>query len=268
MASTTSMETVRSADDTTIAFERTGSGPPLVLVHGATVDHTTWAEAVPYLEEHFTVYAMDRRGRGASGDAEAYSLDREVEDIVAVVESIDTPVALLGHSSGGLFSLEAALRTDRLRRLIVYEGVTLDVPEDETQAVVAIGEAIEAGDRDEALAMFYRELAYMTEEEIDFIRSQPDVWQRRVDAVHTSLREVEAGFDYEFDPDRLREMATPTLLLIGSESPGWVHQDAETLCDALPACRIAVLEGQQHVAYRMAPEYFADTVTEFLTATI
>lgn len=115
------METITSADGATIAYERSGSGPSLVLVHGATADHTTWAPALPLLEEHFTVYAMDRRGRGDSGDADDYALDREAEDVVALVETIDEPVTLLCHSFGGLCALEAAPRTDRLRRLVPYE---------------------------------------------------------------------------------------------------------------------------------------------------
>lgn len=260
------METVTSADGTPIAYERTGRGPPLVLVHGATVDHTTWNEALPYLEDHFTVYAMDRRGRGSSGDAEPYALEREVEDILAVLESIDDPVSLLGHSYGGVCSLEAALRTDRLHRLVLYEGVTLEATTDEKQALGEVEQAIEAGDRERALVVFYREIAHLTEAEIDHIRTRP-TWQRRVDAVHTSQREVAAGFAYEFELDRFRELTVPTLLLVGGASPAVVHRDTEAFHDALPESRIAVLEDQQHVAYRMAPEDFAGTVTAFLTAT-
>lgn len=260
------METITSTGGTPIAYERTGSGPSLVLVHGATVDHTTWNEALPYLAERFTVYAMDRRGRGGSGDAEAYALERETEDVLALIESIREPVHLLGHSYGGVCSLEAALRTDRLDRLILYEGVMLDATTDEEQALVEIRQAIETGDREEALVVFYLELAHLTEAEIDYIRDQP-TWQRRVEAIHTSLREVEAGFAYDFEPVRLREMTTPTLLLVGEDSSESVHQDTQVLHEALPESRIVVLENQQHVAYRMAPEYFADTVTEFLTAT-
>lgn len=118
------MKTVTSADGTTIAYERTGSGPPLVLLHGgATTDHMTWnlTGVGPALSEQHTVYAIDGRGRGESGDADEYTLEREFEDVVAVVESIDEPVTLLGHSSGALMSLEAALRTGNLRKLILYE---------------------------------------------------------------------------------------------------------------------------------------------------
>lgn len=258
------METVTSADGTRIAYERTGSGPPLGLVHGATVDHTTWVQTLPFLEEQFTVYAIDRRGRGESGDTEDYALDREVEDVVAVVKSIGEPVHLLGHSFGGLVSLEAALRTDNLHRLILYEGFPrVDGRVDEKQALSRIRNAIDEGDREEALIMFYREIGHLTQKEIEYIRSQP-TWQQRVDAVHTALREVEVGYEYDFEPDRFRELTTPTLLLVGEESPAIEHQDAERLCDVLPNCRVAILENQQHVAYRMAPELFAQTVIEFL----
>lgn len=259
------METITSPDGTPIAYERTGSGPPLVLVHGATVDHTTWVQALPFLEEQFTVYAMDRRGRGESGDAEDYALEREVEDVVAVVRSIGEPVHLLGHSFGGLVSLEAALRIDTLQRLLLYEGFPrVDGRVDEEAALPGIRNAIEEGDREEALIAFYREIGHLTQEEIEYIQSQP-AWQRRVDAVHTALREVEVGYEYDFEPDRFRDLPTPTLLLVGEESPAIEREDAETLCDVLHDCRVAILENQQHVAYRMAPERFAQTVIEFLS---
>ena len=103
----TAIETVTSADGTSIAYERGGRGPPLVLVHGTTADHTRWDPLRPDFEEHFTVYAIDRRGRGGSGDAAHYELEREFEDVATVVESIDEPVNLLGHSHGALCSLEA-----------------------------------------------------------------------------------------------------------------------------------------------------------------
>jgi pimeloyl-ACP methyl ester carboxylesterase len=111
---------VCSPDGTRIACWRSGSGEPLVLVHGTTADHRRWARVLPHLEAHFTVFAVDRRGRGASGDARDYRIEREFEDVVAVVAAIGGPVTLLGHSYGGICAMEAALRTSAVRRLILY----------------------------------------------------------------------------------------------------------------------------------------------------
>ncbi len=152
------METVTSRDGTPIAYERTGEGPPLVMVHGMTSTHRSW-ELLPKLREHFTVYAMERRGRGESGDAADYSLDREVEDVVALVDSIgEGPVDLLGHSHGAILVLEAALRrAERVRRLVLYEG-SLPFPEGtelyRSEALDAVRERLGAGDEEGALLTF------------------------------------------------------------------------------------------------------------------
>ncbi|MBD0283128.1 MAG: alpha/beta fold hydrolase, partial [Thermoleophilaceae bacterium] len=115
------MERVVSADGTPIAVWASGEGSPLVLVHGAAADHSRWAPVLPALAERFTVLAVDRRGRGGSGDADAYALEREFEDLAAVVEWAGEGVNVLGHSYGGVCALEAALRTDRIRKLVLYE---------------------------------------------------------------------------------------------------------------------------------------------------
>ena len=117
------MDFVTSKDGTAIAFERSGQGPPLVVVHGTTADHRRWRPILPDLERHFCVYAMDRRGRGSSGDAEDYAINREYEDVAAVVEVAGEQVRLLGHSFGALCALEAAFRTTRLHQLVLYEPV-------------------------------------------------------------------------------------------------------------------------------------------------
>src|SRR4051794_39670077 len=115
------LRTVRSADGTTIAYEEFGSGPPLVLVHGSVSDRTYWAPVLPALTERFTVVCMDRRGRAGSGDAPTYSIDHEFDDVAAVVDALDEPAHLVGHSYAGICALEAALSTRNLRTLTLYE---------------------------------------------------------------------------------------------------------------------------------------------------
>jgi pimeloyl-ACP methyl ester carboxylesterase len=115
------MLTVVSRDGTEIAAWRSGSGPPLVLVHGGTTDHTNWDGVVSELGRHFTVYAMDRRGRGGSGDAPTYAVEREFEDVATIVDRLGGPVHLMGHSYGALCALEATRLTSNIAKLVLYE---------------------------------------------------------------------------------------------------------------------------------------------------
>jgi pimeloyl-ACP methyl ester carboxylesterase len=261
------METIASADGTAIAFARTGNGPPLVLVHGgAAIEHRWWERGGvrPALAEHFTVHAVDRRGRGQSADAEEYALEREAEDLPAAVDVIDEPANLLGHSIGALFSLEAALRTDNLRTLILYEATFRiggeEVPFEEVLPEIAA--LIDAGENEEALVLLLREIAGFSPEQIEASRSETD-WQDRVDAAHTISRENQANAEYTFDPDRFADMTTPTLLLSGSESPPLFKAVTEVIDAALPNSLTASFDGHGHFAMFTATDRFIDQVLAF-----
>lgn len=262
------MEIVTSTDGTEITVQRTGSGPPLVLVHGTGADYTSWEEIRPALAEHVTIYAMDRRGRRESGDAAEYALEREREDVAAVVDSIAEPVNLFGHSYGGLCALEAALQTDNLSGLILYEPALPVVGHElysedlltEMEALIADGK------KEQAVVLFYQKVPELSSEQIDALRSAP-TWPTRVDAAHTLLREMRAEVEYEFDAARFEEMTTPTLLLSGSESPQWAKEMTALANDALPNSRIVTLDGQGHVAYYSAPALFVDEVLAFIRET-
>jgi pimeloyl-ACP methyl ester carboxylesterase len=188
------MEKVRSRDGTFIAYQRSGKGEPLVFVHGTTADHTRWASLLPELERHFTVYAVDRRGRGQSGDTPPYALEREFEDVGAVVESAGPRANLLGHSYGALCALEAALLTTRLSKSVLYEpafpveGIELYPPgtKEKFEAL------LERGDRELLLEVFFRELVGVSEQDIALMRSE-SVWQVRLAAAHTVARELADG---------------------------------------------------------------------------
>jgi pimeloyl-ACP methyl ester carboxylesterase len=266
-----SMKTVTSRDGTPIAYERGGEGPPLVLVHGTTADHLTWELVLPELQKHFTVYAIDRRGRGESGGdgGSAYDIEREFEDVVAVIDSIGGTVGLLGHSYGAICALEGALRSSRVRGLILYEG-TFPVPEGTElyppEALDSIRSSLKAGDREGALTTFYRDIALLSPEEIEMLRSLP-VWPARVALAPTIPHEMRAFESYvsDFDPARLGSLWTPTLLLLGGDSPALEKAAAEALDAALPDSRIVVMPHQAHIAHRTAPDLFAREVVQFLT---
>jgi hypothetical protein len=157
---------VVSGDSMPIGYWRTGDGPPLVLVHGTSADHACWDPVLPALGEHFSVYAIDRRGQAGSGDATEHSLEREAEDVAAVIEAVarehGAPVGLVGHSYGAICCLEAALRL----RGRLLGGLVLYEPPLPTGAVAfpagpvgRVEALIEGGDRDEAVAVFLREVA-------------------------------------------------------------------------------------------------------------
>lgn len=258
---------VTSPDGTRIACFSAGDGPPLVLVHGTTADHSRWATILPYLEPQVTVYAIDRRGRGASGDAAEYDVEREYEDVAAVVDAVAnetrTPVDLLGHSFGGQCAFGAALRTSNVRRLVLYEGWPAPNPKAVTvpaEVEQRMGALLATGDRQGMLETMMRELVKMPEHELSHYRTLP-AWQARIAAAHTIPRELNQLS--ALDVAEAARIVVPVLLLVGSDTPAESY-DAEDLATALPDARISVLDGQQHIAMDMVPELFAQRILDFL----
>jgi pimeloyl-ACP methyl ester carboxylesterase len=259
------MEKITSKDGTLIAFVRSGAGPSLLLVHGTTADHRRWASISPPLEQHFSVYAMDRRGRGESGDAPDHDLMREAEDVAAVVDAIGEPTAVLGHSYGAICSLEAALLTDRIRRLVLYEppipvGAHLVAP---PGVADRMQELLDNGEKEAALEVFMRRVVEMPEHELNAYRQLP-MWSARVQMAPTIPRELAFDRSYHFDPEKFANLQVPTLLLLGGDSPSSARQAIELVDSALPDSRIVVMPGQQHIAMDMDPELFLREVSRFL----
>ena len=257
------MEHLISKDGTRIAYERNGMGSPLVLIHGTGIDHAQWTSVMPRLAKDFTVYAVDRRGRGQSGDTEPYAIQREFDDIAAVIDSVGGTVDVLGHSYGALCALEAALTTNHIRKLALYEPpiyttVEVSYPPDILNTINAL---IDAGESEELLLMLY-ELAQTPTEELDLIRSLPS-WQARILTVHTIPREQMSAKNYTFEAERFRDLTTPTLLLVGGESLPFYKAAIEALHASLPNTRVAALAGQGHQAMDTAPELFLREVIGF-----
>lgn len=252
-----------SGDGTRIAYWSSGSGPPLLLVHGAMSDHRRW-RIVPQLAEHRTVHAMDRRGRGGSGDGPEWSLDREVDDVASLVDALagesGQPVDLLGHSLGGLLALRAASRTPHVHRLVLYEPAVEEqaLPSD---LVDRMREYLAAGHPEEAVLLTMRDVVRMSENEIAAMRAMP-TWHTRVEAAHTLPRELSVELDA--DPAEIGAVTAPTLVMRGSDSPPSVRDACTRLAAALPSSTTVIISGQQHVADQIVPELFARLVLDFL----
>jgi pimeloyl-ACP methyl ester carboxylesterase len=262
-----SQEIVTSKDGTRIACFRSGEGPPLVLIHGTAADHGRWRPVLPAFEERFTVCAVDRRGRGGSGDSDDYAIEREFEDVAAVVESLGEPVNLLGHSYGALCALEAALLARNVRKLVLYDpGIEVAGQEIYTHEVIERLEALlGAGDRDGVVATTMHEVAGLPPETVEYMRAQP-VWQARVDAAHTIPRELQAVKDYGLDPERFRDLGVPTLLLSGGDSPAALKKAGEAVDETLPDSRMVVMPGHGHAAMDTGTDLFTTEVLRFLTS--
>jgi pimeloyl-ACP methyl ester carboxylesterase len=260
------VDRVTSSDGTSIAYYRGGSGTPLILVPGSgAANPIAWTAVIPKLEEHFSVCAVDRRGHGESGDNPNYALQREFEDIAAVVDTIGEPANLLGHSFGALCALEAALLTPNVRKLILYEpAVPLPGAAIYPEGVIDRLQALlDTGDHELVLTTFYREVAMLDPHEIEQLRSSP-AWPERVATAHTLPREARAEEAYRFDAQKFEDLETPTVFLLGSESPLYLKATTETVAKALPNSQIAVMPGQQHIAMYAAPDLFLQEILAFL----
>jgi len=265
------MDSVRSEDGTPIRYFRRGHGPAILLIHGTAADHSRWAPVIPALQRHFTVYAMDRRGRGGSGDAAAYRMADEYADVAAVAAVVDGgPVDVVGHSYGGICAMESVFRGARIRRLVLYEppvAVLQGGGGGSGRAAEAIGNVrhlIAEGDRDSALTYFYGQIAQIPPRALAAMRALPD-WDKQVRVVHTVLRELEAMARYELRPERFRTWSVSTLLLLGGDSPPVYRAGIERMQAMLPRSAVAVLEGEGHMAMKTAPKLFVREIVEFLT---
>ncbi len=279
---------VPSRDGTPIAVFRSGlpagsgSGRPLVLVHGTSADHRTWRVAAPLLAPRFDLWAMDRRGRGDSGDAgaagnavaavaAAWSIERELEDVATVAEAAAASwpggaVDVLGHSLGGRIALAATALTPAIRRVTAYESAPV-LREDDDGIVdlsARLRGHLDAGDLDGLLATFMTEAVGMPAADLAAFRANP-IWPLRAAAGATILRELEAARGSPaIGIDALASVTVPVLQLVGSASPAWFRDGATALNARLRSGRLGIIDGARHAAHHShAPELVA-RVSAFL----
>ncbi|HLM09543.1 MAG TPA: alpha/beta hydrolase [Thermoleophilaceae bacterium] len=254
---------VRAPDGVEIACEVGGRGPALVAVHGAGSGSFGFALIRPLLEERFTLWTVDRRGRGASGDADAYALELEVDDLEAVMAAAGERAFLFGHSYGGLVAALTAARLPALPGLVLYEppmGGVLAKAEtiDRWEAL------IRAGERDLVVREFLADVGGYAPEEIDAMRATP-AWTLRLAIVHTVPRELRAELGRRLPADELSWMAAPTLMLVGTESPRWATRSTGAYADVIPNVEVRSLEGEGHGATVGAPELVAAQISGFFS---
>ena len=258
----TEVGTVKSKDGTPIVVECGGAGPNLVIVHGGTGDRSRWTPLFPFFTPDFTVCAMDRRGHGASGDSSEFCLQKEAEDVAAVVNSRPGKVFLLGHSYGGVCALEAAFLTDRISKLVLYEPPLKEL--DHAAEISSMERSIQEGNREQALVTFLQQVVMISPNEIAAMKARPS-WSAMQTNLELSIRQIRALGAYRFDTQRIRTIKLPTLLLTGSETASpQLKLAINALLTSLPNPTLFVLEGQQHNAMDTVPQRFAEVVESFL----
>lgn len=257
---------IASKDDVPISVQKTGSGPALLLIHGALLNGTlSWGAVLPKFAEHFTVYVMDRRGRAPSGDAKEYSIRNEADDIVAVTELIGRTV-VLAHSYGALATLNALDRLETASQLLLYEPpVTLKPAE--TNAVANMERALAANDREQVVITFLRDQIGVPAERLEMMRTSP-IWPIVLEISPTLPRESRAVNTPHISRERLATCKIPTTVLLGSETTGLLRDAALFVRDAIPGCQLVILEGQGHGAMLDAPDYFANKILELTVGTM
>lgn len=241
-----------------------GDGEPVVLVHGTTGSHLSWAFVAPQLAERYQVTTYDRRGRGKSGDEPDFSLASDVADLRAVMRELNTPVHLVGHSHGARVVLDLAASGSARSEIA---SMTLYEPPLNVDAVApgtweAVDDATGRQDWERVLELFYP-VAALTREEIDGMRSIPDVWSASIDGARTVAREIVA-LRSRLDLDGLRAAGIPSLMLVGGDTDAAVFLDGQSDVIAALRAETATIAGQKHAAPFMAPDAFAQAAMEFL----
>lgn len=246
------MDTVTSKDGTRIAYDTIGQGPTVILVAGAFCSRYFWSgpELAKLLAPHFTVYNYDRRGRGDSGDTRPYAIEREVEDIEALIDEAGGAASLYGHSSGAALSLEAALKLGKkVKKLAMYEAPYNDDAEAQRvwkQYIKHLTEALAADRRGDAAALFM-ELVGTPADQIEGMRHAP-TWPM-FEALAPTLAYDHAailGDDASVPTERAASVTVPALVMNGGASYPFMYDTARALSQAIPHAELRTLEGQTH----------------------
>lgn len=261
------MNTVQSKDGTTLAYDVYGSGPALIYITGATCFRAfePVVHDASVFSGQFTVYNYDRRGRGDSGNTLPYAIEREIEDIDALIDAAGGSAFLYGHSSGAVLALEAALRLgDKVRRAVIYDASYVqDAAEQQAygELIHSVTTLLDQGRYEDALIAFLRGIE-MPDDAIDWMQQSPQ-WPTMIALAPTLA--YDTLLTSEPPPlERLSHLTTPVCILYGELSPPSIHAVAAQLCAAIPNATCQQVAGQDHMP---PPEIVLDILTTFLLST-
>jgi pimeloyl-ACP methyl ester carboxylesterase len=260
--------TTTSADGTVISYTKLGAGPPLVIVDAAFCyrENGPASQLAALLAEHFTVFAYDRRGRGASGDASAYAIEREVEDLRSLVSAAGGLARAVGISSGGALTLHAAASGVNVSSLALYEPPFIEEnghPRLYDAHKKRLNELVSAGDRAGAVRFFMTSIYGAPRA---FVAIMPFVmrsaWKKNESVAHTLRYDLTLLEDWSVLRERRASVTNPTLVVGGEKSPGPLKDAVAMVAGALPNGRHLYLDGQDH---NLSARALAPVLVEFFS---
>jgi pimeloyl-ACP methyl ester carboxylesterase len=260
------MQTVTSKDGTRIACDKTGRGPALVLVDGAFCfrKNGTTPMLLPVLCQNFAIYAYDRRGRGDSGNTEPYAVEREVEDLKAVIDAAGGSALVFGISSGAALALQAAARGLHISKLALFEPPY--VAEDKNSpppadAIDQLKHMVDAGDRGKAVKYYLTKVMGMPAFATVFVRLMPGVWKSNMSVAHTLVYDLTIMGDFSLPGQAAATIKVPTLIMCGEKSSPGLRKAAQAAAAAIPDAQHKVIEGMAH---ELKPKLLVPILEKFL----
>lgn len=255
---------VPSKDGTVIAFDRLGDGPPIILVCGQSTDRSANAPLAGLLAQHFTVSNYDRRGRGNSGDTLPYAVEREVDDLTAMIAAAGGSACVYGASSGGALALEAAISGLAITKLALWEPpfAPNGYPRPRADLAQFYTDLIAEGRRGDAIEYFMTKVVGLPTEFVAQARQAP-WWPAQEALAHTLVYDTILLGDSSVPVERAASVAAPTLIITGGASFPFMAETARALADAMPTAQHRTLEGQQH---NVDPAALAPVLVEFFSA--
>lgn len=247
----TDIQTVQSKDGTTIAYEKVGSGPALVLVDGALCyrDFGPCRSLASHVADRFTVYFYDRRGRGKSGDTQPYSPEREFEDLDAMIQAAGGNAYVAGFSSGGALALLAAAAGVPMRRVAAYEPPYVGRSTKDGKTIDDLGQLearLARGDRGGAVGYFMVTMVGGPAFLPLMMRLFPKVWKQLKSVAHTLPNDTRIMDGFEVPTATLAKVSVPTLIMNGGKAKPNMARGVNAVADAVPGAVHKTLPGQTH----------------------
>ena len=259
------MNTVASADGTVIAFDRYGDGPPVIMTVGAFNTRSQTEPLARALAPRFMALNYDRRGRGDSGDTAPYSVEREIDDIAALIEQAGGSAAVFGHSSGATLALKAAASGLPITHLVLYEppfNTDDNYPILPADFAGELAELVSAGRRGDAVELYQTKAVGIPQEMVAQMRHAP--FRPGLEAIaHTLAYDAAIVGDRSMPGGLLATLTVPALVITGEQSPPFLRNAARVAAQTLPNGQLSVLRGQSH---DINPDATAPVMAEFLAS--